>query len=665
MKHGLLLLLIFCGCLQALEFPIKSPFLATVAGTPPAEEYELRDIRVHEAILGLPDHTQRHADEIFWDVDKPRFKFAWQGGAAPLIFIIAGTGARFDASKMEFLKRVYYQAGYHVIQLSSPTSYDFIVSSSQSHKPGLSRVDAVDLYMLMQEALKRARAFRKLEVTSFQLTGYSLGALNAAFVAQLDEREKQFGFEKVLLINPPVNLKTAVDNLDRLLLADVPGVDDSSSLFRHFFDKLADYFRTHRSIDVDESMLFHLQKSGQALTDEELAVLIGVSFRFSVAAMYFTSDAMSGSGNLVPEGFRLKRTDSRTPYFRKAMHTGFEDYVSTVLLPFAKQYTPKKSTPELFQESSLYELGSWLKTARHVGVMHNADDLIIDQQGLTFLYETFQSRASIWPRGGHMGNLEYSVHVESMLAFMKGKGFPQPVSKPLAYTHPLQSLKLNDETEELLGQWSRGMDQLQFMAVYDPIESINRSIFRFNRQLDRYFLEPVIDLYEAITPSFVRLGVHHFFQNLKEVSNIFNSILQLNGEKTMKSAGRLLINTTLGVVGLFDPAASMGVPFQQNDFGMTLAHYGVGAGPYLVVPVLGPSSLRDISGLGVDLTVEDRVDFTGVPGKTFSDPEVFAIYGVNYRYTVPMSYDDFSSPFSYDLIRFLYTRKRELQLLAE
>ncbi|MGI9281556.1 MAG: MlaA family lipoprotein [Endozoicomonas sp.] len=238
-------------------------------------------------------------------------------------------------------------------------------------------------------------------------------------------------------------------------------------------------------------------------------------------------------------------------------------------------------------------------------------------------------------------------------------------SQRLPYTNPMDTLKFNDSDDELLEEWHHKMDRMKFMDVYDPLESLNRQVFVLNRQLDRYFLEPVMQLYETVTPSFARIGVANFFQNLKEVPTIMNGILQLDGERTVKSTSRLLINSTLGMLGLFDPAESMGLPHKRNEFGTTLAKYGIGAGPYLIIPIIGPYSLRDVSGLVVDLTAEDYVDFMGVPSQVFSEPEVFAIYGINYRYTVPMSYDDFSSPFSYDMIRFLYTRKRELELRVD
>ncbi|WP_422452484.1 MlaA family lipoprotein [Endozoicomonas sp. ALC066] len=237
-----------------------------------------------------------------------------------------------------------------------------------------------------------------------------------------------------------------------------------------------------------------------------------------------------------------------------------------------------------------------------------------------------------------------------------------PADPSIPYSDPMDTLKYRDPDDQLLEDWHHNMNSMSFMDVYDPLEPFNREVFAFNRQLDRYFLEPVMQLYETVTPFFVRIGIAHFFQNLKEVSTLMNNLLQFEGERAVKSVGRLFINTTLGIFGFFDPAESMGLPHQRNEFGNTLAKYGVGAGPYLVVPVVGPFSLRDVSGLVVDLVAEDYIDFLGVPSQVFSQPDLFAIYGINYRYTVPMSYDDFSSPFSYDIIRFLYTKRRELEV---
>lgn len=129
---------------------------------------------------------------------------ASQKEKAPLIFIIAGTGAAFDSSKMKYLQRAFFQAGFHVISLTSPTHINFIVNDSTSMVPGHIVEDSEDLYRVMELSYKKVKG--KIDVSEFFLTGKSLGAAQAAFVSKLDEDKKSFNFQKVLMINPPVNL---------------------------------------------------------------------------------------------------------------------------------------------------------------------------------------------------------------------------------------------------------------------------------------------------------------------------------------------------------------------------------------------------------------------------------------------------------------------------
>ncbi len=141
----------------------------------------------------------------------------------------------------------------------------------------------------------------------------------------------------------------------------------------------------------------------------------------------------------------------------------------------------------------------------------------------------------------------------------------------------------------------------QSAEVYDPFEGFNRTVFRFNNGLDRFILKPVAKGYRAVTPNRVENGVTNIFGNLGEVGTIVNSVLQWKWGKAGNSTGRFLVNSTVGLVGIFDVAKSIGLPKKDGeDFGQTLATWGVGNGPYLMLPLLGPSNLRDGFGLGVD-----------------------------------------------------------------
>ncbi|GAB2879389.1 VacJ family lipoprotein [Microbulbifer echini] len=138
-------------------------------------------------------------------------------------------------------------------------------------------------------------------------------------------------------------------------------------------------------------------------------------------------------------------------------------------------------------------------------------------------------------------------------------------------------------------------------ALRDPWEGFNRAIFSFNDGADRYVLKPAAVSYRQITPIFMQQGVSNFFSNLGEVSNTFNGVLQGNLGQAGNDAGRLLINTTIGIAGLFDVAKHMGLERGDGeDFGQTLAVWGVPSGPYLVLPLLGPSTVRDTPARVVD-----------------------------------------------------------------
>ncbi|WFF43259.1 VacJ family lipoprotein [Salinicola endophyticus] len=135
----------------------------------------------------------------------------------------------------------------------------------------------------------------------------------------------------------------------------------------------------------------------------------------------------------------------------------------------------------------------------------------------------------------------------------------------------------------------------------DPWEGFNRGVYQFNDTLDRYALKPVAQGYKAVTPEPVRDSVGNFFSNLGEIRTAFNSVLQWEWGNAGTASGRFVINTILGVGGLLDPATRMGLDENEEDFGQTLAVWGVDSGPYLVLPVLGPSTVRDTSGLPLDI----------------------------------------------------------------
>ncbi len=136
---------------------------------------------------------------------------------------------------------------------------------------------------------------------------------------------------------------------------------------------------------------------------------------------------------------------------------------------------------------------------------------------------------------------------------------------------------------------------------HDPFESYNRAIYKFNKTVDDAAIRPVAQAYTDHTPDFIQTGISNFFSNLADVIVLFNDLLQFKFEQAGSDFYRIFVNSTLGIFGLFDPATHVGLPKHKEDFGQTLATWGVPSGPYFVIPFIGPSTIRGTTGLAVDI----------------------------------------------------------------
>jgi len=147
-------------------------------------------------------------------------------------------------------------------------------------------------------------------------------------------------------------------------------------------------------------------------------------------------------------------------------------------------------------------------------------------------------------------------------------------------------------------------------ANKDPLEGVNRGIYKFNDIADRAVFKPVAKGYKAVAPTPVRTGINNFFNNLRTVTSILNNLLQFKLADAFSETGRFVINTTFGIAGFIDVAGMDKVAVNKEDFGQTLGYWGVGNGAYLVLPFLGPSTVRDTTGLVFDTATTDAVHYT-------------------------------------------------------
>jgi phospholipid-binding lipoprotein MlaA len=143
----------------------------------------------------------------------------------------------------------------------------------------------------------------------------------------------------------------------------------------------------------------------------------------------------------------------------------------------------------------------------------------------------------------------------------------------------------------------------------DPLETMNRGIYKFNTVVDDAVVKPVAKGYKAVAPSFVVKGINNFFNNLRDVITVINDLLQFKIKHAANDAGRVAINSTVGLLGFIDVHSMSGGERRKEDFGQTLGHWGVGSGAYLVIPFFGPSSIRDGVGLVADTLYFDPISY--------------------------------------------------------
>ncbi len=409
-----------CLASKGYDYPIENPFVATVVGTPKTYMAALPTNihRTERAVVVFPNRKVNS----FTPHKALNYALVSQQHKAPLVFSISGTGASHRSAKMRLLEKAFYKAGLHVVSLSSPTYGNFIATASTTQVPGHIVQDSEDLYRVMEAILEEIR--NDVDITEFYVTGYSLGGAQAAFVARLDEQRKVFNFKKVLMINPPVNLFNSVAILDRLLEDNIPGgLDNFNTFFNGLMDDFSTVYTELENIDFSDDFLYRIYQNKQDEIDvSRVSATIGMSFRISSANMIFVSDVVTGGGYILPKNHQLRKTESTTNYFKVANRISFTDYFNERFYPYYKEQQVGVTRSSLMEDTSLTSIASYLRSSNKISVVHNEDDIILAPGEIDFFRNTFQSRAHIYPRGGHCGNIAYKDNVDYIVSYFSQKG---------------------------------------------------------------------------------------------------------------------------------------------------------------------------------------------------------------------------------------------------
>lgn len=399
------------------DYPIGNPWAATVLGTPPAMRAP-EDPELSPARRGLTVFPDRTVPEGFWYQDRLRYSELMQPGPAPLAFVIAGTGADDRSRHMLALAQGLYRAGLHVVLLPSPTHPNFIVTASTTMLPGRGATDAADLYRVMRLVDERLR--REHRITGYVLTGYSLGAWHAAFTARLDDQEGAFGFRRVLLINPPLNLYRSIQRIDEMLLRGLPdGIDGLNSFLDQAVSRLTAVTGTD-ALDFNDPDFTFDAYARLRPGDDRVATAIGLSFRLSAANLVFTADVMRRAGYIFPKDRPFTSTTPLSDYFAVALRTSLLDYFRDIYAVHYLREEPGLDREALLAQTSLTTLAPWIASDPRLRLMTNADDVILAPGDLDELRRLFGARARIFPNGGHMGNLQH----RAVMAFIASSLVP-------------------------------------------------------------------------------------------------------------------------------------------------------------------------------------------------------------------------------------------------
>ena len=397
------------------NFPIDDPYSATIIGSASMMTEGVSEnipLKVYE--IQIKD--KKDIPDVFWYASKFKFSFSKQKNKkAPLIFVLAGTGSDYSTTRVKFMQRIFHDAGYHTIAISSQMSQQFMISASSNSVPGLLLEDNKDIYKAMKLAYNKIKD--QVEVTDFYIMGYSLGGANAAVLSYIDEKEKAFNFKRVFMVNPPVNLYDSAVKLDKYL-DDYTG-GKSAGIEKLLNTTLAKVKSglTSEYANIGADTIYNIVK-GDILSDAEKKAYIGLAFRLASTDLNFISDFITKSHIYTKNPEKVNKFTNMKEYFKAVNFATFGDYVNKIGFPYYKKYDKDLTIEDLKREASLKVIEDYLRTSSKIAAVTNADELILNDKDFIFLKDVFKDRLVIYPKGGHCGNMFYKENVDVMLKFI-------------------------------------------------------------------------------------------------------------------------------------------------------------------------------------------------------------------------------------------------------
>lgn len=397
---GLLLSPVFA---LAYDYPYSDPFYATVTAAilkadPLDTGARYRDLNLSQ----LPERDQvpfygknrNHMKLRFWAQEKE----------APLIVMVAGLGGAHSSSYYNYLGYQFYKRGFHVLVFPSPFHWSFALAASRSGYPGITRQDSEDLYASILAGVQLARE-KGAKIRSLGLIGVSMGALESAYLSQIDASRGELNFSKILLINPPVNPLKSAANLDALA---AEGNSFSPEQRKNLQENVYLFgIKAMVMNDIkDPSYFLHVEKE-LPTTLPERKFLIGSSLRDFLEALIFTTQQVRDLGVLKGP----VATDNPDARLAESRGFSYQGYMEKFLLP-ALGVTYEQVAGDV----NMSGVEDHLRRDPRVFLMHNQDDFILNPGEFEYLQGVFGPRMLAYPHGGHVGNIWFPENLAFILS---------------------------------------------------------------------------------------------------------------------------------------------------------------------------------------------------------------------------------------------------------
>lgn len=342
-----------------------------------------------------------------------RFRFNLQlDRNAPVVFIIPGAGGTSSSPGALALAEKIHAQGYQTVTLDAAFSWTFAVSGSRSTLPGYTPDDAVDLYAALTEIKAFLRTTQSVRPREFSLVGFSLGALESIFLKKLDDKRKTFGFSKVVMINPPVDLLYALRGIDAFYES---GARLSKQRQNWVYGRVIavgeKYLGQGETVDFSRPDFLNAAFTDLNFEKADMIFLIGQAFHRSLRDVIFVSQQVSDRNILKSRVGRYFRSQR----YEEAASFSYLGYVQQFLLPSLQERMHRKiSVTELNNRASLYQFGDDLIKQKNVFAFHSEDDFLLKPGDLMWLRKKFGNRLFLFPYGGHLGAMNFPHFAERL-----------------------------------------------------------------------------------------------------------------------------------------------------------------------------------------------------------------------------------------------------------